>query len=61
MGKGCLSVYMRPGWYVSLGVHIGQDIELHLLWWIVMLMPAWKGRELQEADRYYLEGIEPDG
>jgi len=56
-----LSVYCRPGAYISFGVHIGRDIELHLLWWIVILMSTEKGRELEEADKYYLEGIEPDG
>lgn len=67
-GKVCLSVYQRfpkdwldlRTWYFSLGVHVGSDVELHLLWWIVMLMPAWRGRELEEADRYYQEGIEPE-
>jgi len=58
-GRYCLNVYCRPGAYVSLGVHIGTDLELHFLWWIVILTSAVKGRELEEADAYYLEGSEP--
>lgn len=61
LGRVCLSVYCRPGWYVSLGVHVGRDIELHMLWFIVILTSREKGKGLEEADRYYLEGIEPDG
>lgn len=45
---------------MSLGVHIGSDLELHLLWFIVILTSAVKGRELQGADEYYLKGEEPD-
>ena len=56
-----MSVFVRPGAYFSLGVHIGRDIELHLLWWIVMLTDADRGRELEEADEWYLKGVEPDG
>jgi hypothetical protein len=59
--KLCFSVYYRPGWYVSLGVHIGRDLELHLLWWIVMLLSRERGYELEEADRWYLKGEEPGG
>ena len=55
----CFSVYYRPGAYLSFGVHIGRDLELHFLWWILMLMPEGKGKDLEEADNYYLKGIEP--
>lgn len=57
----CLSVYYRPGWYMSLGVHIGSEVELHLLWWIVILSSAEWARGMQEADEYYCDGIEPIG
>jgi hypothetical protein len=60
VGRVCLNVYCRPGWYVSLGVHIGRDIELHLLWFIVILMGAEKGKALEDADKWYQKGIEPD-
>jgi len=56
-----LQAYCRPGRYISLGFHIGNDVELHFINDIWILTSREKGKELEEADRYYLEGIEPDG
>ena len=51
---------MRPGWYVSLGVHVGAEVELHVGWCILIVSSAEWARGMEEADRYYLEGIEPE-
>jgi len=59
--KWCLQAYHRPGRYISLGFHIGNDAELHFINDIWILTSREKGKELEEADKYYLEGIEPDG
>ena len=60
LGKLCVSLFVRPGWYVSLGVHVGAEVELHLGWCILIVSSAEWARGMEEADRYYLEGIEPE-
>ena len=55
------NVYQLPGPWLSLGVHLSAKplyVDLHVGWWVVSLMSAARGHEIQdvhEAAYFYSE------